>query len=107
MRRLKRNQRAFTYYLYTGQTEEVDSDGYKTGRHTETYADGVSAKGCITYKGTSSVKPFGVDEDFKVQIIPDSPIENITTQTKIVIDGNTYYVTSHPTTMNEQRIFAS
>lgn len=107
MRRLKRNQTEFTYYLYEGQTEETDSDGYKTGRHVESYADGVTTMGCITYKGTSGFKPYGIEEDFKVQIIPDNPIDDITTQTKIVIGDETYYVKSHPTTMNEQRIYAS
>ncbi len=104
MRRLKRNQREFTYYLYTGETDEVDAQGYKTGRHIETYADGVTAKGCIVFRGSSSYKPYGVEEDFSLAIIPDNPI-NVTTQTKIVVDGQTYYVKSCPQTMNEQRIY--
>lgn len=104
MRRLKRNQTSYTYYLYTGMTDAVDSDGYKTGRKVETYADGVNAKGCIVFKGSSSFKAYGVDEEFSGCIIPDTPI-NVTTQTKLVINGDTYYVKSHPTTMNEQRIY--
>ncbi len=106
MRRLKRNQRTFTYCLYTGMTNATDASGKLNGRHTEQYADPVEAKGCIVFKGTSGYKPYGVDDDFKVQIIPDNPIPEINTKTKIIIDGEAYYVTSAPITMNEHRIYA-
>lgn len=103
MRRLKRNQREFTYFLYKGEDYEV-VDGKKTGRHIEVYEDGVTMKGCIVFRGSSSVKPYGVEEDFSLAIIPDHPI-NVDTKTKIVVDNETYYVKSCPITMNEQRIY--
>lgn len=104
MRRLKRNQREFEYCLYTGMEETLDSKGYKTGHNTPTYAEAVKAKGNVIFTGTSSVKPYGVDENFSVCIIPDKPLD-VTTETKILIDGKEYFVKSHPTTMNEQRIY--
>lgn len=106
MRRLKRNQREFEYCLYEGKTEELDSKGYKTGRQIESYSTAVTAKGCVVFKGSSSVKPYGINEDFAVQIIPDKAIEGIDTSSKIIIDGKEYRVTSAPRTMNEQRIYA-
>ena len=105
MRRLKRNQRSFQYCLYTGMTDETGEDGFKTGRKIETYTDPVEEKGCIVFKGSSSYKPYGIDEDFTVQVIPDAPITGISTTSKVVIDGKEYQVKSHPTTINEQRLF--
>lgn len=104
MRRLKRNQREFTYFLYTGMEDELDTQGFRTGRKIETYADGITIGGCIVYRGTSNYKPYGVEEDFSVCIIPDHKIP-VDTKTKIVIDNETYYVKSCPITMNEQRIY--
>ena len=106
MRRLKRNQREFQYCLYTGKTEKIGADGYKTGHTIESYEDPVTAKGCVVFRGSSNVRPYGVDEDFSVQIIPDNPIDDITTTTKIIIDDVEYFVTSAPRTMNEQKIYA-
>lgn len=105
MRRLKRNQSEFQYCLYLGETEKLDEKGFKSGRHEETYAEPVTTKGCIVYKGSSSYRPYGVEDDFSVQIIPNNPIKDITTETKIIIGDETYFVKSHPTTMNEQRLF--
>ena len=104
MRRLKRNQRDFTYETIKDSSMEVDSQGYKTGRNVVSYNDPVSAKGCIVYKGTSSYKAYGIDEEWTVQIIPDSKLA-VTVGTRITIDGKQYYVLSHPVTMNEQRLF--
>lgn len=104
MRRLKRNQREFTYYLYKEKTAETDANGYKTGRWIETYEEGVTAYGCIVYRGSSSVKAYGVEEDFSLAIIPDNPIP-VDTKTKIVVGTDTFYVKSCPMTMNEQRIY--
>lgn len=105
MRRLKRNQSAFTYKLFLGETNAVDSQGFYNGKHTKTYADPVETKGCITFKGTSDFKAYGLDEDFSVQIIPNNPIENIAVGTIIIIGTDEYVVKSAPTTMNEQRLF--
>lgn len=104
MRRLKRNQRDFTYSLIRTLDEQKDTQGYLTGRSEVVYDTPVSTKGCIVFRGTSSYKPYGIDEEWSVQIIPDNPIP-VTVGTKITIDSKDYYVLSHPRTMNEQRIF--
>ena len=104
MRRLKRNQREFTYSLIKELDEQKDGQGYLTGRSAVVYEEPVATKGCIVFKGTSSYKPYGIQEEWSVQIIPDNPIP-VTVGTKITIDSKDYYVLSHPRTMNEQRIF--
>ncbi len=104
MRRLKRNQREFTYSLINALSNQTDSSGYLTGRSTVTYQNAVTARGCIVFRGTSSYKPYGMDEEWSVQIIPDNPLP-VTVGTKITIDSKDYFVLSHPRTMNEQRIF--
>lgn len=104
MRRLKRNQREFIYETIKGTQQRTDTQGYKTAIHDVEYNEAVTAKGCVVFKGTSSHKPYGIEEDWSVQIIPNAPL-TITVGTRITIDGKYYYVLSHPTTMNEQRIF--
>ena len=105
MRRLKRNQRSFIYETIKEFEPQRDAQGYKTGRKEVVYNEPIPAKGCVVFKGTSDYKAYGIDEDWKVQIIPDVPL-TITTGTRITIDDKQYYVLSHPTTMNEQRIYA-
>ena len=83
---------------------QTDSKGYKTGRNQVVYNAPVSAKGCIVFKGSSDYKAYGIDEDWKVQIVPDRPL-SITVGTRITIDDKQYYVLAHPTTMNEQKIY--
>lgn len=104
MRRLKRNQREFKYSLIKSLDEQKDTQGYLTGRSTVVYEEPVATKGCIVFKGTSSYKPYGIEEEWSVQIIPDNPLP-VTVGTRITIDSKDYYVLSHPRTMNEQRIF--
>lgn len=104
MRRLKRNQRDFTYSTILSLNEQRDTQGYLTGRGSVVYHDPIPCKGCVVFKGTSSYKPYGMDEEWSVQIIPDNPIP-VTVGTKVTIDEKDYYVLSHPRTMNGQRIF--
>ena len=104
MRRLKRNQQAFEYYTYQGRTDEV-VDGLKTGHQVKTYANGVTAMGCISFEGSSAYKPYGVDKDYSVCIIPDNPIAGISEETKVIIGAETYFVAAVITSINEQRIY--
>ena len=104
MRRLKRNQKQFTYSLISSLSQQTDSNGHLTGKGSVVYEQPVTAKGCIVFRGTSAYKPYGMDEEWSVQIIPDNPLP-VTVGTKITIDSKDYYVLSHPRTMNEQRIF--
>lgn len=85
MRRLKRNQRVFVYQRFAGRIDQVDDNGFKTGRQIEVYEDPVYTKGCVVFKGTSNYKPYGVEEDYSIQIIPDHFIEDINPETKIIL----------------------
>ena len=84
MRRLKRNQSTFVYRRYLGQADEI-KDGLKTGHHIEQYADPVYLKGLLVYRGTSEYKPWGIDDQFRLQIIPDNPIPDVSTKDKIIV----------------------
>lgn len=105
MRRLKRNQKAFTYKLFLREENTVDDNGFYDGGHEKIYADPVETKGCIVYTGSSDQKAYGLDANFSLAIIPDKPIENIAVGTIITIGTEEYVVKSAPTTMNEQRLF--
>lgn len=105
MRRLKRNQMSISYSSLTGMTDAVDAQGYLTGHHDETYATAQTINACVVFRGTSAYKPYGIDEQWSVQIIPNNPIAGIKTGDKFTVDGKDYFVLAHPTTMNEQRIF--
>lgn len=104
MRRLKRNQREFTYATIKETVEEKDSQNFRTGRREVVYNDPITEKGCVVFQGSSSYKAYGIEEEWSVQIIPDNPLA-ITVGTKVTIDNKDYFVLAHPTTMNEQRIF--
>ena len=104
MRRLKRNQKEFTYATIKETVEEKDSQNFRTGRREVVYNDPILAKGCVVFQGSSGYKAYGIEEQWSVQIIPDNPLA-ITVGTKVTIDNKDYYVLAHPTTMNEQRIF--
>lgn len=94
MRRLKRNQRTFAYQRFVGYTDKIGKDGFKTGRKIEVYEDPVYTKGCIVFHGTSNVRPYGVEEDYSLQIIPDNYID-ITPESKIVLfvtNGKSDYI---------------
>lgn len=84
MRRLKRNQRLFAYQKYDGMVDGTDTNGFKNGRKIEQYEDKVYCMGCVVFQGSSSFKPYGVEEDFSLQIIPDNPID-INTKSKVFI----------------------
>lgn len=104
MRRLKRNQRQFSYATIKEMEEQKDAANHLTGRREVVYNTAIDAMGCIVFKGTSYYKPYGIDEDWSICVIPDNPL-SITVGTKITIDGKDYFVMSHPTSMNEQRIY--
>ena len=104
MRRLKRNQITFIYATVKEMTEKVDAQGYRNGHRDVVYNEPVTAKGCVVYRGTSNYKPYGINEEWSLAVIPDNPLV-ITVGTRITIDGKDYYVMSYPTTMNEQRIY--
>lgn len=105
MRRLKRNQTSIEYYKLNGTTKQTDTSGYSTGRREETYETKVDVMACVVFRGTSAYKPYGIDEQWSVQIIPDNKISGIGVGDKFVINGKDYYVLAHPTTMNEQKIY--
>lgn len=79
---LDRNKQSVWYALYTGVTDVTDSDGYKTGEKTKTYATPVEIKVNVSAsKGSAITEGFGVNEDYDRTIVTHDmtcPIEETT-----------------------------
>lgn len=62
MRELEINKRKIHYALYQGYTDTVDSNGYKTGEKTKTYADPVPFRINVSpARGNADREIFGID----------------------------------------------
>ena len=64
------NKRTYYYALYTGITEQTDSDGYYTGEKAITYGNPIKDSANISpARGDASVNSFGVLEDYDKIIV--------------------------------------
>lgn len=104
MRRLKRNQRYFTYCNFLRKRDAVDENGYKNGHQIIEYDEPKQAKGNIRFTGRVHWTPYGFDDDYAVEIVPDIPIKEIKEETKIIIDGKEYFVSAVLNSVNEQKL---
>lgn len=79
---LNRNKQGVWYSLYQGVTDVVDSNGYKTGEKTKSYATPVEIKVNVSAsKGSAITEGFGVNEDYDRTIVTHDmtcPIEETT-----------------------------
>ena len=65
MRTLQRNRQDIWYALYQGQTEAVDSDGYKTGELVASYTEPVKTQMNVSGgRGMAVSQYFGIDNLF-------------------------------------------
>ena len=65
MQSLALNKQKIYYALFTGMTDAVDSQGYKTGEKVKTYADPVELKINISpSRGTADTEQFGINLDY-------------------------------------------
>lgn len=65
MRSAEINKQKIYYALYTGYADAVDSDGFKTGEKTKTYADPVELWINVSpNRGSASEEAFGVSSDY-------------------------------------------
>lgn len=93
MQSLARNQTEVTYYLYTGCTETVDSDGNYTGEKPPTYADPVTIWATVSAaRGTADLDMFGVNLSYTNTVIVDDMSCPIDEHSKLVINGEQYAV---------------
>lgn len=81
MRRLQtRNTQTAYYQLYTGKTEGVDSNGYKTGRYTETYGEKTKFRPNVSFGATGIFagnnakmlqEPYGIRDEHSITLYTD------------------------------------
>ena len=70
MRGMVRNKRSFYYALYQGVTDVVDSNGYKTGEKTVSYATPVEVEANISRAtGVAFTEQFGTEADYDKVIV--------------------------------------
>ena len=87
MRCLKRNQRAFWYAVYTGDTEKTDGNGLYTGDIGPSYGTPVEMKANISAaKGSADFELFGSDLRYSKTIVTDDLSCPITEESAIWID---------------------
>ena len=93
MRNLERNKIEITYYLYTGETERVDENGYYTGEKTPTYADAQTIRASVSAsRGTSDVDQFGINVPYSNTVIVDDMDCPIAEDSRLEINGEPYAV---------------
>lgn len=86
---LDRNKKSVWYSLYLGVTDVVDSDGYKTGEKTKTYANAVELRCNVSAsRGSSITEGFGVLEDYDRTIVTHDLSCPITETTRLWVDAN-------------------
>lgn len=72
MKTLKRNQQAIKYALYTGRSEILDTNGYRTGTFTNVYDSAVSTYAYVSAaRGEASEDVFGVNLNYTKTLITD------------------------------------
>ena len=65
MRELERNKQLVYYALFTGYTDAVDGNGYKTGEKVKTYADPVAIRINVSpARGNVERDGFGIDTTY-------------------------------------------
>ena len=74
MRNLSRNEKLIYYALYSGDTENTDSDGLYTGEIIAGYADPVALEASVSAsRGTSEIDLFGANISYTNTLIVDDP----------------------------------
>ena len=86
---LDRNKQSVWYALYTGVTDVTDSNGYKTGEKTKTYATPVEIKVNVSAsKGSAITEGFGVNEDYDRTIVTHDMTCPIDETTRLWVDAD-------------------
>lgn len=93
MRNLARNKTDVKYSLYTGETEQVDGNGYYTGEKVPTYADAVTIRASVSAsRGVAELDQFGVGVPYTNTVIVDDLTCPIDEDSRLEIDGEPYAV---------------
>lgn len=72
MKLLKRNQQVIKYALYTGRSEILDANGYRTGTFTNTYDSAITTYAYVSAaRGEASEDMFGVNLNYTKTLITD------------------------------------
>lgn len=88
MRDLRRNLSTVYYKLYAGQTEIIDSNGYRTGSPSPQYGKLQSARLCVSSnKGSSESELFGSLEDYDRTMTTSNTACPIDENTVLWLDG--------------------
>lgn len=86
---LDRNKQSVWYALYLGVTDVVDSNGYKTGEKTKSYATPVEMRCNVSAsRGSAITEGFGVNEDYDRTIVTHDMTCPISETTRLWVDAS-------------------
>lgn len=72
MRNLNRNERTIYYALYTGETEQLDSNSLYTGEVVASYSTPVALNASVSAsRGTADLDLFGINTSYTKTVIVD------------------------------------
>lgn len=72
MRNLNRNETTIYYALYTGDSEQLDSDNLYTGEVVATYSTPVALKASVSAaRGMADIDLFGINTSYTKTVIVD------------------------------------
>ena len=84
---LNRNKQGVWYSLYQGVTDVVDSNGYKTGEKTKSFATPVEIRVNVSAsRGSAITEGFGVNEDYDRTIVTSDMTCPISETTRLWVD---------------------
>lgn len=86
MKALKRNRQTIYYAVYQGNTPLTDSDGYRTGEYSKTYATAVAAKMNVSAaRGSTDTELFGQNTNYSKTMVTDDMSCPITEESRLWI----------------------
>ena len=87
------NQKTVSYALYSGKTEVLDSNGYRTGQYTESYDTPIEARMSIDrVRGTAVNDGYGITEPVVLRLTTSDMCTDFDLDTKFYVDGKEYKV---------------
>ena len=93
MRNLERNKTTIKYVLYTGFTDEVDSNGLYTGTKIPTYTQPIEIKASVSAsRGTTDLDLFGINVPYTHTVIVDDITCPIDENSILYINNKPYAV---------------
>lgn len=105
MKTVRRNEKKFEYFAYTGLTSDVNEDGLHTGVPKPVYDDPVEYRGVISAPSGQTAQAFdGLDIRYTHVLIMDNPNVGIKEDGIIRYKGELYFIKAALPSLNVMNI---